>query len=691
MTEPVEITLKILAALAVLFAALVMACTTEIGSPPAPSPNPAGQGADATARTGPTGAPEVAATPTEPPATAVTPTTVTGAPPATATPVPPSPGTRQTSNEGQNGQTPTTLTNIEYHTTKDLVTIVSGLSHSCGLRADGTAVCWGEDWYGQTSGPAGPFTAVGAFRRYSCGARPRGGIECWGEWTPPQSEQLAESTEVYASLAAGDSHLCGLKENGEAECWTDDYGAGDGLDQSPAGEFLMLDAGHSHTCGVQASGSAICWGGEYGEGVAVLPGEKFASVSADHDGYTCGLRTDGSIACWEFRSGEFSQLTAPEGSFETISVEGERGCGIRTGGALRCWSPLPIWALEGLGAPPQGRFTAISVGDEFACASRYDGIVVCWGKTSGAMPPGGYGINELGMVYAVSGVRDDDVTTYIAVGDDNSCQWQEAPETYHGKFCWGNPDAGRSEPGGPTYRAISVGYLHNCAVTTENQIRCWGYSQYPGGGGPEPDLDRDLDDPPDGDFLDVAAGNYHTCGLRTDGSVVCWGSSHEGQATSPGGRFTAISAGDNHTCGLRPGGEVECWGELNYSGVRSGPPGGEFVSIASGDDSACGIRSDGAVECWGGAIPSPQGSFTSFQIGAHDGCGITADSKVSCQSWSGHQYPPAGTGPADGAGHGQHPRLWNTSRRRPPVLGREHNPGYTARRQVHPGERWRGP
>ena len=108
------------------------------------------------------------------------------------------------------------------------------------------------------------------------------------------------------------------------------YGVDDGLDRAPAGEFLMLDAGYSHTCGVQADGNAICWGGGYGEGVAVLPGERFAWVSANHEGYNCGVRNDGSVACWEFRGGEFSQLPAPEGSFETISVEGERGCGIRS-------------------------------------------------------------------------------------------------------------------------------------------------------------------------------------------------------------------------------------------------------------------------------------------------------------------------------------------------------------------------
>ena len=515
--EPVKIALKILA-LAVLVSVLAIACATENGPPSAPLSGPADQGAAATATTAPTEEPEVMTTPAESPSATVAPTNpltptagakpqpeptavpTTAAEPPRSDPIPTpsSPGAQQTSDERPSVQTSAPPAGMEFYTTENLVTMVSGLSHSCGLRVDGTAACWGEDWYGQSTEPVGSFTAVTTFYRYSCGARSQGGIECWGEWAPPQSEQLAKSTEVYTSLAAGRNHLCALKADGEVECWTDKYGADEGLDRAPAGEFALLDAGYKHTCGVQVDGGATCWGGEYGEGVAVLPGERFASVSADHEGYNCGVRNGGSVACWGFRGGGFSQLPAPEGSFETISVEGERGCGIRTGGTVGCWNSLPTWAQEGLGVPPQGRFTAISVGEEFACASRHDGIVVCWGKTSGAMPPGGYGINELGLVYAVSAVRDDGKTTYIAVGDENSCQWQEAPDTYHGKFCWGNPDAKRSEPGETTYRTISVGYLHTCAVITENKIRCWGYDQYPGGGGPAPDLDRDLDDPPKG-------------------------------------------------------------------------------------------------------------------------------------------------------------------------------------------------
>ena len=391
------------------------------------------------------------------------------------------------------------------------MSLVSGSEHSCGLRTDGSVICWGRGWEGHSTEPNGEFTAIGAFRNYSCGAPAKGGIKCWGASSFPTPERLSESTQIYVSLAVGDRHLCALTSAGSVECWTDDRGMEAHLDHAPVGDFVSLDAGHSHTCGVRVDGSVVCWGGDYGRGLSVLPDEKFQTVSADHEGLTCGVKVDGAVVCWGAGGGELPASSVRDGSFQSISVNRGRVCGILTSGELLCWSDSPDWSLRGFGAPPAGSYTAISVGQKHTCASRDDGTVVCWGKSLGAMPPGGYGINELAMVYSVAAVRGDipiykphpdlsneNVVTYIAVGEHNSCQWWEATGIHHFRFCWGHPHAHTPEPGTPTYRAISVGYLHNCAVTTERQAVCWGSSQSPGGGGPPPDLRRGQDDPPEG-------------------------------------------------------------------------------------------------------------------------------------------------------------------------------------------------
>ena len=61
--------------------------------------------------------------------------------------------------------------------------IALGGYQSCGLRADGTAVCWGRnpDWdFGQADAPSGELTAMTAAAVFSCGLRTNGTIACWG-------------------------------------------------------------------------------------------------------------------------------------------------------------------------------------------------------------------------------------------------------------------------------------------------------------------------------------------------------------------------------------------------------------------------------------------------------------------------------------------------------------------------------
>ena len=41
----------------------------------------------------------------------------------------------------------------DFYLAADLVSVSSGYAHICGLRSDGTAVCWGRDWEGQSSEP----------------------------------------------------------------------------------------------------------------------------------------------------------------------------------------------------------------------------------------------------------------------------------------------------------------------------------------------------------------------------------------------------------------------------------------------------------------------------------------------------------------------------------------------------------
>jgi|GEM_PF-6496165 len=131
-------------------------------------------------------------------------------------------------------------------------TQVTGLGwHTCGLRPDGSVVCWGWNDYDQATPPGGSFTQVSAGGAHTCGLRSDRSVECWG--------------------------------------WNDS-----GQATPPGGSFTQVSAGYFHTCGLRPDNSVVCWGLN-DSGQATPPGGRFTQVSAG--GVTCGLRYDGSVVC----------------------------------------------------------------------------------------------------------------------------------------------------------------------------------------------------------------------------------------------------------------------------------------------------------------------------------------------------------------------------------------------------------
>ncbi|MCY7304092.1 MAG: hypothetical protein LH654_13895 [Thermoleophilia bacterium] len=88
----------------------------------------------------------------------------------------------------------------------------------------------------------------------------------------------------------------------------------------------------------------------------------------------------------------------------------------------------------------------------------------------------------------------------------------------------------------------------------EWRLRCWsraGRSDYKAAYEPVPG----------GTFRQVSGGGGHTCALTLGGAARCWGANNDlGQATAPQGRFTAISAGFDHTCAIATTGLLRCSG-----------------------------------------------------------------------------------------------------------------------------------
>ena len=114
------------------------------------------------------------------------------------------------------------------------VAISTGTEHSCGLREDGVAVCWGDggnetctltgchsDWSPDPipqSPPEDERLASLSNDDPHCGLRTDGTPVCWTKYvdsgltSPPDGEQ-------FISISATPTHACGLRADGGVVCW----------------------------------------------------------------------------------------------------------------------------------------------------------------------------------------------------------------------------------------------------------------------------------------------------------------------------------------------------------------------------------------------------------------------------------------------------------------------------------------
>ena len=91
-----------------------------------------------------------------------------------------------------------------------------GFGHSCGVRTDGTVVCWGADADGQATPPQGTFTQVSAGGFHTCGVQTQGTVACWG------NDEIGQATPpggTFTQVSAGNSHTCGVQTDGAVACW----------------------------------------------------------------------------------------------------------------------------------------------------------------------------------------------------------------------------------------------------------------------------------------------------------------------------------------------------------------------------------------------------------------------------------------------------------------------------------------
>lgn len=292
-------------------------------------------------------------------------------------------------------------------------------------------------------------------------------------------------------------------------------------------------------------------------------------------------------------------------------IRGGGGAGTGTGGS------------GGTTRRPVPAFTQITAGEGHTCALTETSVAWCWGRNTDG---------QLGASTLSANAR---------------------PDTVHS--------------GSRTFRVLSAGGAHTCALDFNAIAWCWGSnaSGQLGTGSAATRSDVPVRVAGSRSWLAITAGATHTCAIAQNGAPFCWGANADGQLGTGGttserspvqvsglAEVTAMSAGDRFTCALRTTGVVMCWGRSGRLGAAGGSTTPRAVSgttsfgfVDAGGRSACALEPNvQRVSCWGepGAIGSSDGTgvtptridgdtdVTAISVGGTSTCALSTNGLAGC-------------------------------------------------------------
>jgi len=605
---------------------------------------------------------------------------------------------------------------IEFEPGSTWKTISAGYVHTCGIKTDNTLWCWGQNLDGQLGiGSTTPFVSYTALQVsgggswksvssgyfHTCAIKSDDTAWCWGRnntgmvgdnsTTQRDSPTAVSGGGTWKMISAGTAQSCGIKSDNTGWCWGyNNVGqVGDGTNTqrnvptalSGGGTWKVIDAGDMHNCGIKSDDSAYCWGsnltGQLGDNTtvaknvptAVNGGGSWKTISAStwfniYNGHSCGIKTDDTAWCW-----------------------GENGSGVASGGQGRLGDGtvlqrnIPTAVIAG-NAP----WTSISAGGRHTCGIRANGAIICWGQSNLL------GANMLSFLNKPTEISGGGSWKKSAPGQTHGC----GIKTDDTGWCWGSNSGGQvgnnaqyipqltptSINGGGTWKQISGGAVHTCGIKSDDTARCWGNN----GQGQLGDNTTVPRSTPvtlsgGGTWKRLSAGAYHTCGIRSDDTLRCWGSNGNGQigdnsttqrssptAVSGGGTWKEVAARSTHTCAIKMDDTIWCWGQNTNGQIGNGTSGGnilvptavsgghtwKFIAQGSGASHNCAIRMDDTAWCWGsdssgmigdstvgGIRTSPVGvdgghTWKHITIGSGHSCGLKSDDTIWC--WGSNVY-----------------------------------------------------
>lgn len=418
--------------------------------------------------------------------------------------------------------------------------IANGTGYRGGLPAYAGGSVFGFGGYGATlSSGSGGGVSLGAVGGAGGAGAGEGGLESTLSGRPQGGLPLTHGqSDLFTSISSGNLHSCGLTASGKIKCFGDGQSHQLGMGASVLSVFTTphqieseevysnVVSGFRHSCAIRSSNSqAYCWGqgtsGQIGNNALINTGvplmtsgsNTFSMLSSSHGSFTCGIALiTGTGYCWG------------------LGTSGQLGNGLAT------TSAVPVAVSGG------HSFKKISAGEFHACGISSTNQIYCWGD------------NVFGRI-----------------GDATTVQ-RNAPVLVDG---------------GTTYKDVAAGGSHTCGITSTDDLKCWGagsFGQLGTGSSPTEQVSPVSVAAGGSKYKSITAGLTHTCAITTTDDLQCWGKNSSGQLgdlsfanrnlptpISATVKFKQVSAGGNHTCGVSLNNEASyCWGNSELGQLGNG-------------------------------------------------------------------------------------------------------------------------
>jgi len=272
------------------------------------------------------------------------------------------------------------------------ISIEAGRFHSLALKADGSAVAWGESSLGQTNVPADAtnLLALAAGDSHSIALRNNRTVIAWGDNSLGQTNVPASATNIV-SIAAGLNHNIALRANGTVVTWGQDSA----ITNAPASatNIVAVAAGQFHNLALRSTGAVLTWG--FATGSTNIPSTTTNIIAIAAGSHNVAVRSNGTVVAWGDNT--YFQTNVPAAASNVIAIAaGVSHClALRSNGTLIAWGAgtnftgvAPHYGQSVIPASATN-IIAIAAGDFHSLALRADGTVIGWGAGLSGPPLAG--------------------------------------------------------------------------------------------------------------------------------------------------------------------------------------------------------------------------------------------------------------------------------------------------------------